>query len=105
MRIVAFAVLLTAARSVLLYADPLTLSGSGVVTHVIGDEVCISCVTDVLGFSFGVGDVLSFSLTFEPSADLVPDPTVGAYDLGSGTLTLTRTTGNSRHRPYRGLKS
>jgi hypothetical protein len=36
-------------------ADPITLSGSGVVTS-LGDEedVCVSCAMGVLGFSFGV---------------------------------------------------
>ena len=44
----------------------------------------------MLGFSFGVGDSLSFSFSFEqPSADLAPgDPTFGAYELGPGIFTL-----------------
>jgi hypothetical protein len=84
-------VLLLAASSARLHADPVTLSGSGVVTSLGSPEdVCVSCAMDVLGFSFGVGDSLTFSLSFEtPLADLAPgDPTFGAYELGSGTLTL-----------------
>ena len=77
-----------------LSAEPITLSGSGVVVS-LGDEedVCVSCAMRVLGFSFGVGDPLTFSLSFErPSADLAShDPTWGAYDLGSGTFTLAGT--------------
>jgi hypothetical protein len=44
-------------------ADPILLSGSGVVTS-LGDEedVCVSCAMGVLGFSFGVGDSLRFQL-------------------------------------------
>jgi hypothetical protein len=90
-RIVLSGVLLLAASSAHLYADPVTVSGSGIVTSLGSEEdVCVSCAMGVLGFSFGVGDSLSFSVSFqEPSADLAPgDPTLGAYELGSGTFTL-----------------
>jgi hypothetical protein len=72
-------------------ADPITLSGRGVVTS-LGDEedVCVSCAMGLLGFSFGVGDSLSFTLSFQqPATELGPgDPTFSAFDLGSGTFTL-----------------
>jgi hypothetical protein len=90
-RIVAFGVLLLSAGPIRVYADPVTVSGSGVVTSLGNEEdVCVSCAMAVLGFSFGIGDPLSFTLSFErPTADLAPGiPGFGAFDLGSGTFTL-----------------
>jgi PEP-CTERM motif len=90
-QIAILSVLLFATSSARLYADPITVSGSGVVTSLGSPEdVCVSCAMDVLGFSFGVGESLTFSLSFEaPPADLAPiDETFGAYELGSGTFTL-----------------
>jgi hypothetical protein len=84
-------VLFLAAGASSLSASPVTISGSGIVTS-LGDpeDVCVPCAMEVLGFSFDVGDTLTFSLSFEtPSADQAPgDPTFGSYDLGSGMFTL-----------------
>jgi hypothetical protein len=91
--IAVFSVFLFAASSSPLVGDPITLSGTGVVTALGSPEdVCVSCAMDVLGFSFGIGDSLTFSLSFHaPTADLATnDPTFGAYELGSGTFTLAR---------------
>lgn len=89
--IAAFSVLLFGASPSRLVADPVTLSGTGVV-NALGnpEDVCVSCAMDLLGFSFGIGDLLAFSLSFHtPKADLAPnDPTFAAYDLGSGSFTL-----------------
>jgi len=88
--IVALGLLLLAAGPAQVSADPVIVSGNGVVTSLGNEEdVCVSCAMAVLGFSFGVGDALSFNLSFEPSADLAPGvPGFGVYDLGSGTFTL-----------------
>jgi hypothetical protein len=85
-------VLFLAAGASSLSASPVTISGSGIVTSLGNPEdVCVPCAMEVLGFSFDLGDTLTFSLTFErPSADQAPgDPTLGSYDLGSGAFMVS----------------
>jgi hypothetical protein len=89
--IAVFSVVLFGASPSRLAADPVTLSGTGVVTA-LGDpeDVCVSCAMDLLGFSFGIGESLAFSVSFNTAtADLAPDnPTFAHYELGSGSFTL-----------------
>ena len=73
-------------------ADPITLSGTGVVTSLPSpDDACVSCATHVLGCSFGVRDLLTFTVSVQTlTADLArSDLAFGASELGSGTFTLT----------------
>lgn len=80
-------VLVLVATSPRLYADAITVSGSGGVRSLGGsdpEDVCVPCAMEVLGFSFAVGDSLAFSLSFQaPTGDHT-----WPNGLGSGMLTL-----------------
>jgi len=70
-------------------ADPVTLSGSGILNLPMSTSPCLSGAFG-LGFTACFGDPYSFTVSFTPSfVDLDPHPLGGRYALGPGTARVT----------------
>ncbi len=89
------ALILTALLSVVapahLHADPISLSGSGVI-----EFACSSCAQRLLGFTAAVGDPFTVLLNFDPgAADQNPSPDFGDYSFGPGSFSVTVPSGTA----------
>jgi hypothetical protein len=68
-----------------LQAEPIILSGSGTF-----DRVCGPCLQSLLDVTVAVGDPFTLSVSFDAvSGDSDPDATIGNYDFGVGSVSLS----------------